>query len=669
MTSKPSFAMKRHFAGLLFAALFLLSCNAPRAFRNAYQDLEKQDFAAAKTGFEPFRYDARYGPAARYFLTKIKLGTNPDFGELCLLDRALPEIGADFERLPPKVKKRQTTRFSLDSTDFSETREQIQRRMIAHVRVRGTIAALDSLMEALPDPVSALQGARDETRADIVNAQLDATDYDVLTAIVQRYLAFVKPENYGKSRRLNDRLWTAFTDKYPLCQLDKYAADHRQSFVARDCWRKEIRELLCQNNLSELLDFHAANRWTAFESVLLNAIADKTADFTRDSALRPDQKAQLLDLRRRNLVLARIRNAGSVADTAALLRQTQEYIARYAPRYSAFRSMEEMLQYLLEKKQYDRAISLLKDARPFFPDTLPKGCATNFDYQWRVKPWIDGKLPILEKTAENLQKIPLEAVNTSEGDEFSPVLSPDGATLYFGAAGRRDNIAGQDVFVSRFRAGRWSAPEPVVALSGEGSQYPLSIGANGRQMLLLVDGRLHLSQSGSNGWSAPTPLPLSGLALAGKGVFSPDGNMIALEGAFSAGGVLTPPDMDIYILQREAGGQWSAPVALGSDINTEGQEGNPLFGPDGRTLYFTSTGFPGMGKADVFVTYRKQDKNLANDWLRAVNMGKEINDTYQHRGFGALSPDGKTAYYALYQRDGENGDIWMVTLPKVEAQK
>lgn len=661
--------MKRHFAGLFLTALLLLSCNAPRAFRNAYQNLEKQDYTAAQSGFEPYRSDARYGPAARYFLAKIKLASNPGFDELVLLNQALPDIHADFEKLSPRVKKRQTTRFALDTAAFADTREQIQRRMIAHVRVRGTIAALDSLMEALPEPLPVLSGARDDTRADIVNAHLDDTDYDVITAIVQRYLAFVKPENYGKSRRLNDRLWTAFTDKYPLCQLDKYAADHRQSFVARDCWRKEVRELLCRNHLSELLDFHAANRWTAFESVLLNAIADQTADFTRDSGLRPDQKAQLLDLRRRNLVLARIRNAGSVADTAVMLRQTQEYIARYAPRYSAFRLMEEMLQHLLEKKQYDRAIDLMKEARPFFPDTLPRGCATNFDYQWRVKPWIDGKLPILEKPAENLQKMPLDPVNTPEGDEFSPVLSADGATLYFGAAGRSDNIAGQDVFVSRLRAGRWSAPEPVAALSGEGNQYPLSLSADGRQILLMVNGRLHSSQSGSSGWSAPAPLPLSGLALAGKGVFSPDGNMIALEGAFSAGGVLTPPDMDIFIMQREADGHWSAPIALGADINTEGQEGNPLFGSDGRTLYFTSTGFPGLGQSDVFVTYRKKDKNLANDWLRAINMGKEINDTYAHRGFGGLSPDGKTAYYALYARDGGSGDIWMVQLPKTEAPK
>ena len=183
-------------------------------------------------------------------------------------------------------------------------------------------------------------------------------------------------------------------------------------------------------------------------------------------------------------------------------------------------------------------------------------------------------------------------------------------------------------------------------------------------MLLWVNGRLHLSVKKGDDWSTPQPFSLSGIPVMGKAVFSPDGNMIALEGAFSAGGVLTPPDMDIFIVQREPNGQWGTPVALGADINSEGQEGNPFFAPDGKTLYYTSTGFPGLGKSDVFRSHRTGSKNLANDWVRAVNLGKEVNDTYAHRGFGALTPDGKMAYFAQYQRDGEKGDIWMLTLPK-----
>ena len=88
-----------------------------------------------------------------------------------------------------------------------------------------------------------------------------------------------------------------------------------------------------------------------------------------------------------------------------------------------------------------------------------------------------------------------------------------------------------------------------------------------------------------------------------------------------------------------------------------------MFGNGRLQHYFARTGIPGLAKSDVFASYRKSEKNLANDWVRAIHLGKEVNDIYAHRGFGAISPDGKFAYFAQYQRDGDKGDIWMVTLP------
>lgn len=658
--------MKTTHASPLLLTCLLAACTSPQSFKAGFKHYQNRDYPAAKTIFEQYRKDARHGPAAHYFLAKIQLSENLALDDYLALDRALANADSLFRQLPPKTARRQAKRYALDTADFAEIRELTQRRLLSFVRVRGTVSILDSLVEGLPQPLPQLQPAYDDTRVTIVNLHLDDEDYDTLTAIVRRHLAFVKPENYPKSRRLADRLWPAFEKKYPLCELDKFAADHPHSFAGQDCWREEVRQLLCKNDVAQMLDFHAKNRWTAMESVLLNAIADQTADFTKDARLAPAQQAHLLDLRRRNLALARIRNTGSVTDTAAILRQSQAYIAHYAPRYSAFRLMEEALQFFLEKKRYQSGIELLKSARPFFPDTLPKGCPMNFDYQRRARPWIDGKLPILEKPFENLQKMPLDSVNTPEGDEFSPVLSADGTELYFGASGRRDNVSGQDVFASRWEKGQWAAPKLVDALSGEGNQVPLSLTADGRQMLLSVNGGLHISFRKTEVWGKPEPLQLSGIPLIGKGVFSPDGKMLALEGAFSTGGVVTPPDIDIFVAQREPNGQWGTPVALGADINTEGQEGNPYFADNGRTLYYTSTGFPGLGKSDVFMSYRKTEKNLANDWVRAINLGKEVNDTYAHRGIGAISPDGKTAYFAQYERDGDKGDIWMVTLPKMQ---
>lgn len=650
----------------LFAVLLLLlaACQSPRSFQTGYRHYGEKNYEAAATIFRTYSGHPVYAAPARYFLGRIQLSGNPGLPEYLALDDRLLEADSLLRLLKPKKQARIQRRYEVDTSAFAELRERVQRQLIAHVRVRGTLPALDSLLDGLVHPLPALQPAIDQTRSDIVGAHLESTDYDVLTLLVKRHLAAVRPEFYGKSRRLSERLWPAFLDKYSLCEIGRFAADHPRSFIGRDCWRADLQPVLCRKNMPEMLAFREKNRWTALESVLINAISDASAGFTATTGLDSAQQIQVRDLARRSVVLNSLRKRAADIDTVRLLAQGTEYITRYAPRYSAFRLMEDMLQFFLEEHLYDSGVRLLTAARPFFPDTLPAFCKTNFDYQLRVRPWIDAKLPILEKPFENLKKVPLDAMNTPEGDEFSPVLSADGASLYFGGAGRPGNVSGQDVFVSRrAKDGQWSAPEIVPALSGDGNQYPLSLTADGRQMLISADGVLSVARRNGQDWGSPTPLPLAGIPVIGKGVFSADGNMIALEGSYTAGDVLNGPDIDIFLVFRDAStGQWGRPMALGSAINTEEQEGNPYLSADGQTLYYTSAGYPGLGKSDVFVSFRTGE-HRANDWTRARNLGKEVNDTWPHTGLSALSPDRATAFFAQKQANSDNRDIWLLELP------
>lgn len=652
------------YAAVIALVFFLTTgCRVRRNFSSGFRLFENREYAAAAEKFGTCLQNPAYAPAARYFLSRIAVSNASALQTFLAADEDLTAADSLFRLLKPRAMQRFRQRYELDTTSFALLRERIQRQLVARVRVAGTLAALDSLLYGLRRPLPALLPAISETRSDIVDSRLDSEDYDVLTIIAKRHLAFVKPAFYPLSRRLPERLWQSFQDKYSLCEVDKFAADHPWAFAGRDCWLDEVRPVLCRRNLAEMLDFHAKNPWTAFESVLLNAISDASAGFSDTSGLRDSaQVRHLRDLAKRASVLSRMRAQGVTVDTARLLGDGLDYISRYAPRYSAFRLMEDMLQYFLERKLYPGGIALLSASRPFFPDTLPGYCKMNFDYQLRVKPWIDAKLPILEQPFENLERMPLDAVNTPRGDEFSPVLSSDGATLYFGASGRPDNLSGADVFVSRREAGAWSAPEPVAALSGAGDQYPLSLTADGRNMLLSVNGVLSVAVRADSGWRMPAPLPLSGIPVIGKGVFSADGSMIALEGSYSAGDVLNGPDMDIFLVFRDSSGRWGRPMALGASINTEDQEGAPFLTADGRTLYYTSAGYPGLGKSDVFVSYRT-GTHWANGWTRARNLGKEVNDTRLHSGFSALSADGATAYFAQKQPDSEKRDIWLQTLP------
>lgn len=618
------------------------------------------DYVAAQTAFERFRNHPKHRVAARYYSAKMALRQGADLAELLDLNRDLLTTAAQYRTLSAKRMRRNIRKYQVDSTGIEALREQAQRLALSIVRVRGTFGALDSLETGLTAPIPGLQTAIDSTHSDIVQAHLETKDYDIMTLIVQKHLRWVKPEHYRLTRRIYSELWAAFLDKYPLCQMDRYARDHPGSFVGRDCWRKEAQRLFCAADPVALLDFHARVPWTALESTVLNALVDTPPD---PGALSPEARQHVKDLRRRTALREALRSGAAAKDTAATLQEIKYYVSQYAPRFSAFKLLEESLQFLLERRYYTSAHRLLSEVRDYFPDTLPKGCNTNFSFQLRVRPYIDGKLPILIRPGAPLTRKPLDAVNTEMGEESNPVLSADGQTLYFAGAGRPDNVAsGQDIFVSYRQDGQgWGTPVLVPELSGAGNQIPLSLTADGQQLLLAVNGSMYLSRKQSGGtWSAPEKMPLSGIAQIGKGFLSADGNILVLEGSYETGGPLQAPDQDLFVTFREKTGQWSRPFALGSDINTDEQERSPFLSSDGKTLYFVTDGYPGLGRSDVFVSRRLNDK--WTQWTRPDNLGKEINNTFDHSGFGHVRPDGKTAYFTWYDENGGKADIWIQML-------
>ncbi|MBK6929375.1 MAG: PD40 domain-containing protein [Saprospirales bacterium] len=638
-----------------FIALWLAPACAP-SFKRGFLAYARQDHAAARAVFETYRQHPQWAPAARFFLGKMQLSGTRDLPGLLALDADLQAADSLLRRLPQRSGRRLGRRYGVDTAALAGLREQVQRWAVASVRARGTLPALDSLLDGLPQPLPAIGPEVAAARTDIVNARLETADYDTMTAILRRHAAYVLPENYEHTRRMSEQLWPAFLEKYAPCALDRFARDHPLTFAGRDCWREEVRRLFCTGTLGDLLAFHTENHWTALEVVLLNEIARQAADSSELSALSPALLQRVQDLQRRTALRNRLQSGAAARDTAAALEEALHYVAGYAPRYSAYRLLEESLQFFLQRQRYHSAAQLLERARPFFPDTLPRGCHTNFDYQRRVRPWIDGKLPILRRPGAAVERRPLPALNTTAGEEFSPVVRADGLELFFAARGRPDNLAGADVFraVRPTPDGDWPPAAPVAELSGPGQQIPLSLTADGRQLLLLVNGHLHLSRRDAGGaWSAPAPLPVGGIDIMGKGCLSADGQLLVLEGAYSAGTLTQAPDLDLFVSFRDpASGEWSRPAALGADINTDGQEAAPCLLPDNRTLYYTSTGYPGLGRSDIFVARRKGDD--WTHWERPFNLGKERNDTLPHEGYGAVLDGGKRAYLSI------DGDLWEI---------
>jgi len=118
--------------------------------------------------------------------------------------------------------------------------------------------------------------------------------------------------------------------------------------------------------------------------------------------------------------------------------------------------------------------------------------------------------------------------------------------------------------------------------------------------------------------------------------------------------------MDIWTSALDEDGKWTSPANLGDSINTSADEMYPFMHADGKTLYFSSDGWPGMGQKDIFFT---QMKNGYSNWKTPVNIGYPINTASSETGI-VIAGDAHTAYFASSRAEGFGGiDIYSFDLP------
>ncbi|MBN1950122.1 MAG: OmpA family protein [Bacteroidales bacterium] len=78
-----------------------------------------------------------------------------------------------------------------------------------------------------------------------------------------------------------------------------------------------------------------------------------------------------------------------------------------------------------------------------------------------------------------------------------------------------------------------------------------------------------------------------------------------------------------YTIWNDETNLYSKPRNLGSRVNSPGDEMTPYYNLAKRTLYFSSTGIPGLGGLDIFKTFGSRNK-----WEEAINMGYPLNSSY-----------------------------------------
>jgi len=269
-----------------------------------------------------------------------------------------------------------------------------------------------------------------------------------------------------------------------------------------------------------------------------------------------------------------------------------------------------------------------------------------------------------------------EAVN-SPALEYFPALSADGNFLVFTFRDPQSERQSDEDFYFTYRdsAGApWQKAQPLKGYlntaSNEGAQ---SVTADGQVLFFAACNRpdgagscdIYASFREPDGsWSKATNLggAINSRMWESQPSISPDGRTLYFVRAASD----QSDDMDIFYSHFVPGQGWTQAEPVAGEVNTPFKDVSPFMHFDGRSLYFSSNGHPGLGDLDFFVARLLPDGSFDTP----ENLGYPINSARQDFSL-RVAPDGRTGYFA---RDGEEGygglDLYTFTLPEdVSAQK
>jgi len=263
------------------------------------------------------------------------------------------------------------------------------------------------------------------------------------------------------------------------------------------------------------------------------------------------------------------------------------------------------------------------------------------------------------------------AINT-KADEMLPIISPDGKTLYFTRDKNPENIGPdtQDIWYSSIDdEGNFAdAKNMGKPLNSEGNSSLLSITPDGQTALLLntylPDGStkkgVSMTKRTATGWGFPYALTVEDFYNDNKfGEYclgsSGEVMIMTLQRKESLG------SKDLFVSFKQEDGQWSRPESLGTAVNTAASESSPFLAADERTLYFSTSGWPGYGNNDLFVSRRLGEG--WQQWSEPVNLGANIN-TPEYDAYFSLPASGDYVYYMSYANKSGGADIYRCELDK-----
>lgn len=393
-----------------------------------------------------------------------------------------------------------------------------------------------------------------------------------------------------------------------------------------------------------------------------------------------------IKLKKYDLAIDKFKEAARLSpdyrDAWYYLGKTYDYLNRNEEAIDAFRNVERIdpdYDFTIYNDIAKAYIELdnLRAARIYvkrYLDKAPKGPkATKVIHLGmnRLR-YIDISTELREQPNNTTEPTPIAALNSISGD-YMPQVNPTGSRLYFTSVrkGGFDNTEGktgpndygEDIYYSKLTGDQWSAPELLPApINSMANDFGSAFTGDGQTMVFVrcdaPDGLgscdLYITQLTGDQWS--TPINMGNVVNTedweSQPTINSDGNKIIFTSTRPGG----YGGSDLYMIEKNHLGLWGIPQNMGSTVNTPFSENSPFLAADGKTLYYSSSGHPGMGGADIFYTVYDEGR-----WSTPKNLGSPINSRGNDTNF-SISAAGN-AYFASSRLDPANFDIFKVELP------
>lgn len=254
-------------------------------------------------------------------------------------------------------------------------------------------------------------------------------------------------------------------------------------------------------------------------------------------------------------------------------------------------------------------------------------------------------------------------INSDDREYFPSITLED--ELVFTVQEGQGQRGQEDLYRSQCTENGWEERQPITSINTPENEAAQCISADGKLLVFTVCNRredygscdLYYSKKINGKWTKPKNIgaPINSKNWESQPSIAPNSDAIY----FVRGGARGQGDKDIFVSKLQSDGTWGIPENV-SELNTPYDESSPSLHPDGKTLYFSSTGHPGMGGFDLFVT-RMQDNGK---WGTPMNLGYPINTEKQEEAL-AVSRKGKVAYLASDRLGGYGSmDLYSFELPE-----